>query len=57
MPRWVTCLIVLLLLAAPSLAQSQPGKSIVLAAGSPEDKALAEVTAETDPGKFAGQFG
>jgi tetratricopeptide (TPR) repeat protein len=51
MPRCIILLFVLLLLIAPVQAQGQAGKTVMLAAGSPEDKALAEVTAATDPAK------
>lgn len=51
MRRCVVFLFVLLLLTAPAQAQGQIGKTIMLAAGSPEDKALAELTAVTDPAK------
>ncbi len=51
MRRSVVFLFVLLLLIAPALAQGQIGKTVMLLAGSPEDKALAELTAATDPAK------
>ncbi len=52
MRRWVIFLFVLLLLIAPAQAQQgQIGKTVLLAAGSPEDKALTAVTEATDPAK------
>ncbi|MBI1737981.1 MAG: hypothetical protein HYR58_01890 [Acidobacteria bacterium] len=52
MRRCVIFLFVLLLLIAPVQAQQgQIGKIVMLAAGSPEDKALAAVTDTTDPAK------
>ncbi|MBI3663469.1 MAG: hypothetical protein HY234_10535 [Acidobacteria bacterium] len=51
MRRCVLFLFVLFLLALPAWAQGQIGKTVMLAAGSPEDKALAQVTAATDPGQ------
>lgn len=44
-------LIFLLLLGLPALAQAQIGKRVKLIAGTPEDRALAEATAATDPAK------
>jgi tetratricopeptide (TPR) repeat protein len=52
MRRWVLFFFVLLLVVAPVQAQqSQIGKVVLLSAGTPEDKALSEVTAATDPAK------
>ncbi len=51
MRRWVLFLFILFLLASPAKAQGQIGKTVMLAAGSPEDKALSEVTAATDAAK------
>ncbi|MCL4523530.1 MAG: hypothetical protein M1453_01485 [Acidobacteria bacterium] len=52
MRRWVIFLIAILLLIAPVQAQQgQIGKTILLSAGTPEDKALTEVASATDPAK------
>jgi tetratricopeptide (TPR) repeat protein len=52
MRRYLIILIALFLLIAPAQAQrGQIGKSVMLSAGSPEDKALTEVTEATDPAK------
>ena len=53
MRRWILFfLFLLMILAAPAQAQQgQIGKFVVLSAGSPEDKALSEVTSATDPAK------
>ena len=52
MRRYLIILIALFLLIAPAQAQrGQIGKNIMLSAGSPEDKALTEVTEATDPAK------
>ncbi len=51
MRRWVVGLFALLLLTVQTFAQGQIGKTVVLSAGSPEDKALSEATAATDPAK------
>ncbi len=52
MRRYLIILFALFLLIAPAQAQrGQIGKSVMLSAGSPEDKALTEVTEATDPAK------
>lgn len=51
MRRWVIGLFGLLLATLPALAQGQIGKTVMLAAGSPEDKALSEAASQTDPAK------
>jgi tetratricopeptide (TPR) repeat protein len=52
MRRYLIILFALFLLLAPAQAQQgRIGKNVLLSAGSPEDKALTEVTEATDPAK------